>query len=263
MLPHTGRSRSPRTSRSCSEPALSADAPLPPPSRASPPAPAVSGNGHPTVAVIGDSIESGAGLRPAEAWPALVAVDRQWSLENYSAPGAGFVAHVGDEQDPGRGGPGDRPACRHGPDRRVRQRPRPGRLHGLSCHDRRRRTAAHRAAARAHPGLQRAHGPGERRRPRPAEPGAAQRRRHGRRRAHGSNSAQPYQRGRAGLVQERRRASHATLARPAGDRGGRARTARRPRLIPHTANASPPVSLRSLMAHYAGRTVGCDRSDHG
>src|SRR6516165_332504 len=59
--------------------------------------PAVSGD-HPTVAVIGDSIESGTGLRPAEAWPALVAVDRRWELENYSVPGAGFVA-LGDEQD--------------------------------------------------------------------------------------------------------------------------------------------------------------------
>jgi acyl-CoA thioesterase I len=61
--------------------------------------PAVSGKGHPTVAVIGDSTDSRAGLRPAEAWPALVAVDRQWELENYSVPGAGFVANGGDEQD--------------------------------------------------------------------------------------------------------------------------------------------------------------------
>lgn len=53
---------------------------------------------HLTVAVIGDSIESGAGLRPAEAWPALVAVDRRWELENYSVPGAGFVARH-DKQD--------------------------------------------------------------------------------------------------------------------------------------------------------------------
>ena len=60
--------------------------------------PASSGDDHPTVAVIGDSIESGTGLRPAEAWPALVAVDRRWELENYSVPGAGFVA-LGDEQD--------------------------------------------------------------------------------------------------------------------------------------------------------------------
>ena len=56
--------------------------------------PAVSGKGHPTVAVIGDSIESGTGLRPAEAWPALVAADRQWGLENYSVPGAGFVTRA-------------------------------------------------------------------------------------------------------------------------------------------------------------------------
>jgi acyl-CoA thioesterase-1 len=61
--------------------------------------PAVNGKDHPTVAVIGDSIESGTGLRPAEAWPALVAVDRRWELENYSVPGAGFVAQGGDEQD--------------------------------------------------------------------------------------------------------------------------------------------------------------------
>ncbi|MGO9354880.1 MAG: SGNH/GDSL hydrolase family protein [Mycobacterium sp.] len=61
--------------------------------------PAVNGKDHPKVAVIGDSIESGAGLRPAEAWPALVAVDRRWELENYSVPGAGFVTHGDDEQD--------------------------------------------------------------------------------------------------------------------------------------------------------------------
>jgi acyl-CoA thioesterase I len=54
--------------------------------------PAVSGEDHPTVAFIGESIESGDGLRPAEAWPALVAVDRRWKLENCSVSGAGFVA---------------------------------------------------------------------------------------------------------------------------------------------------------------------------
>jgi len=63
------------------------------------PTPAVSGEDHPTVAVIGDSIESGIGLRPAEAWPALVAVDRRWKLENCSVPGAGFVALGDDGQD--------------------------------------------------------------------------------------------------------------------------------------------------------------------
>ncbi len=61
--------------------------------------PTVSGKGHPTVAVIGDSIESGTGLRPAQAWPALVAADRQWGLENYSVPGAGFVTRADDERD--------------------------------------------------------------------------------------------------------------------------------------------------------------------
>jgi acyl-CoA thioesterase-1 len=59
--------------------------------------PGVAAGGHPTVAVIGDSIESGMGLRPAQAWPALVAVDRRWELNNYSAPGAGFVA-LGDHK---------------------------------------------------------------------------------------------------------------------------------------------------------------------
>ena len=54
--------------------------------------PAISGEGHPTVAVIGDSIESGLGLDPDEAWPALVAVDRRWGVQNYSVPGAGFLA---------------------------------------------------------------------------------------------------------------------------------------------------------------------------
>ncbi|MDR6970237.1 SGNH/GDSL hydrolase family protein [Leifsonia shinshuensis] len=44
------------------------------------------------VAVIGDSIESGLGLEPEEAWPALVAADRGWRLDNLSVPGAGFVA---------------------------------------------------------------------------------------------------------------------------------------------------------------------------
>src|ERR1700757_5522027 len=59
----------------------------------------ISGEAPPTVAVIGDSIESAMGLRPAEAWPALVAGDRRWELENYSVPGAGFVALGDDEQD--------------------------------------------------------------------------------------------------------------------------------------------------------------------
>jgi acyl-CoA thioesterase-1 len=53
---------------------------------------AVNGGGRPVVAIVGDSIESGMGLEPFEAWPALVAIDRRWGLENFSEPGAGFVA---------------------------------------------------------------------------------------------------------------------------------------------------------------------------
>jgi acyl-CoA thioesterase-1 len=39
------------------------------------------------------------GLRPAQTWPALVAVDRRWKLENCSVSGAGFVALGDHEQD--------------------------------------------------------------------------------------------------------------------------------------------------------------------
>ena len=51
------------------------------------------------VAVIGDSIESGLGLDPSEAWPALVASDHGWRLDNLSVPGAGFVAQGSDGHD--------------------------------------------------------------------------------------------------------------------------------------------------------------------
>lgn len=44
------------------------------------------------VVVIGDSIESGLGLDPSEAWPALLASSHGWRLDNLSEPGAGFVA---------------------------------------------------------------------------------------------------------------------------------------------------------------------------
>lgn len=59
---------------------------------------AVNGERHRVVAVVGDSIESGMGLEPFEAWPALVAVDRRWALQNFSQPGAGFVA-IGDSNE--------------------------------------------------------------------------------------------------------------------------------------------------------------------
>lgn len=51
------------------------------------------------VAVIGDSIESGLGLDPSEAWPALLAADDGWRLDNLSVPGAGFVAQGADGHD--------------------------------------------------------------------------------------------------------------------------------------------------------------------
>ena len=51
------------------------------------------------VAVIGDSIESGLGLEPSEAWPALVATARSWRLDNLSVPGAGFIAQGSDGDD--------------------------------------------------------------------------------------------------------------------------------------------------------------------
>lgn len=51
------------------------------------------------VAVVGDSIESGLGLQPSEAWPALVAETRDWRLDNLSVPGAGFVAQGADGHD--------------------------------------------------------------------------------------------------------------------------------------------------------------------
>lgn len=60
---------------------------------------AVNGDRHPVVAIVGDSIESGMGLEPFESWPALVAVDRRWGLQNFSEPGAGFVAAGSSNQD--------------------------------------------------------------------------------------------------------------------------------------------------------------------
>ena len=51
------------------------------------------------VAVVGDSIESGLGLEPSEAWPALVADARAWRLDNLSVPGAGFIAQGSDGHD--------------------------------------------------------------------------------------------------------------------------------------------------------------------
>lgn len=43
------------------------------------------------VATMGDSITFGRGLRPTEAWPALVAAHNDWALTNAGCSGAGFV----------------------------------------------------------------------------------------------------------------------------------------------------------------------------
>lgn len=59
----------------------------------------ITGGADPVVAVIGDSIESGLGLQPYQAWPALVAVDRRWALTNLSVRGAGFLAKGDGDED--------------------------------------------------------------------------------------------------------------------------------------------------------------------
>jgi acyl-CoA thioesterase-1 len=55
---------------------------------------------HPTVVTIGDSIMKGHGLSAAEAWPALMATQNGWRLDNLACDGAGFLA-VGDDADCG------------------------------------------------------------------------------------------------------------------------------------------------------------------
>jgi acyl-CoA thioesterase-1 len=56
--------------------------------------------GHPTVVAIGDSIMKGDGLTAAEAWPALMAGQNGWRLDNLACDGAGFLA-VGNDSDCG------------------------------------------------------------------------------------------------------------------------------------------------------------------
>lgn len=65
--------------------------------------PAGSGSGaapHPVVVTIGDSIMKGHGLKPSQAWPALMAAQHGWRLDNLACDGAGFLA-VGDDADCG------------------------------------------------------------------------------------------------------------------------------------------------------------------
>ena len=54
----------------------------------------------PTVVTIGDSIMKGHGLPAAQAWPALLAVQDHWRLDNLACDGAGFLA-IGDDADCG------------------------------------------------------------------------------------------------------------------------------------------------------------------
>jgi acyl-CoA thioesterase-1 len=52
----------------------------------------------PVVVTIGDSIMKGAGLDPAEAWPALLGQAKGWTVTNLGCNGAGFV-QIGDADD--------------------------------------------------------------------------------------------------------------------------------------------------------------------
>lgn len=54
----------------------------------------------PTVVTIGDSIMKGHGLTADQAWPALMAAQDEWRLDNLACDGAGFLA-VGDDADCG------------------------------------------------------------------------------------------------------------------------------------------------------------------
>ncbi len=65
--------------------------------QASPAAPSVA---DPTVVTIGDSIMKGHGLSASQAWPALMAEQNGWRLDNLACDGAGFLA-VGDDSDCG------------------------------------------------------------------------------------------------------------------------------------------------------------------
>ncbi|WP_426520747.1 SGNH/GDSL hydrolase family protein [Diaminobutyricibacter sp. McL0618] len=44
-----------------------------------------------TVVAIGDSIEHGRGVLPAQAWPEQVAASRKWALDDLAINGSGFV----------------------------------------------------------------------------------------------------------------------------------------------------------------------------
>ncbi|WP_241701441.1 SGNH/GDSL hydrolase family protein [Leifsonia shinshuensis] len=52
---------------------------------------APAGRAKPQVVAIGDSIAFGKGVRPDEAWPALIAAQHGWTLTNLAVSGSGFV----------------------------------------------------------------------------------------------------------------------------------------------------------------------------
>lgn len=53
---------------------------------------------QPRLLAIGDSIMKGHGLEANEAWPALIAAKRGWTLDNLACDGAGFLT-TGDKTD--------------------------------------------------------------------------------------------------------------------------------------------------------------------
>ncbi len=55
---------------------------------------------HPNVVAVGDSIMKGHGLTAAQAWPALMAAQDGWRLDNLACDGAGFLT-VGNDSDCG------------------------------------------------------------------------------------------------------------------------------------------------------------------
>jgi acyl-CoA thioesterase-1 len=62
------------------------------------PTPAASETARPHLLAIGDSIMKGHGLKPDQAWPALIAAKRGWTLDNLACDGAGFLT-TGDKTD--------------------------------------------------------------------------------------------------------------------------------------------------------------------
>ena len=69
----------------------SAAVPARPVAAADTPAAAPADRSKPQVVAIGDSIAFGKGVRPDEAWPALLASQYGWTLTNLAVSGSGFV----------------------------------------------------------------------------------------------------------------------------------------------------------------------------